>query len=232
MVEADAAHQAELSVAPALLAALPLAGRVVTGDALYCQRALCAQIRAAQGDYLFVVKANQPTLLAEVALLFDQPPPGEEFAFAFAHGSHGSRHEERRLWASPALNAYLADLLDWPDIRQVLRLERRCGERGATTRQVRHLITSLPPSVPPHRLLALARGHWAIENRLHYVRDVTCGEDASTIRSGSAPEVMAALRSTHLALLRLAGWRNIAEAHRHYAWSPGDALRLLGLTVT
>ena len=232
MVEADAAHQAELSVAPALLAALPLAGRVVTGDALYCQRALCAQIRAAQGDYLFVVKANQPTLLAEIALLFAQPPPGETFACAYTHGSHGSRCEERRLWASPALNAYLADLLDWPDIQQVLRLERVCVERGETTRQVRYLITSLPPSVPPHRLLALARGHWAIENRLHYVRDVTCGEDASTIRSGSAPEVMAALRSTHLALLRLAGWRNIAEAHRHYAWSAGQVLGLLGLTVT
>ena len=114
----------------------------------------------------------------------------------------------------------------------MLRLERLCVERGETTWQVRYLITSLPASVPPQRLLALARGHWAIENRLHYVRDVTCGEDASTIRSGSAPEVMAALRSTHLALLRLAGWRNIAEAHRHYAWSPGGALHLLGLTVT
>lgn len=181
---------------------------------------------------LFVVKANQPTLLAEVALLFEQPPPGETFAFAYSHGQHGSRYEERRLWASPALNAYLADLLDWPDLQQVLRLERVCVEHGATTRQVRYLMTSLPPSVPPARLLTLARGHWAIENRLHYVRDVTCGEDASTIRRGSAPEVMAALRSTHLALLRLAGWRNIAEAHRYYAWSPGTALRLLGLSVT
>lgn len=100
-----------------------------------------------------------------------------------------------------------------------------------TTRQVRHLITSLPASVPARRLLALARGHWAIENRLHYVRDVTCGEDASTIRSGSAPQVMAALCSAHLALLRRAGWRNIAEAHRYYAWSPGKALRLLGLAT-
>jgi len=214
------------------LAALPLAGRVVTGDALDCQRALCAQICAAQGDYLFVVKANQPTLLSEVALLFDQPPPGEEFAAAYTHGQHGSRHEERRVWASPALNAYLADLLDWPGLQQVLRLERLCVEHSQTTRQVRHLITSLPPSVPPHRLLGLVRGHWAIENRLHYVRDVTCGEDACTVRSGSAPQVLAALRSAHLALLRLAGWRTIPEAHRHYAWSPEHALRLLGLSVT
>lgn len=228
VVEADAAHQAELTLAPAILAALPLAGRVVTGDALYCQRALCGQIRAAQGHYLFVVKGNQPTLLADLALLFEQPPPGEVFASAFAHGRHGSRHEERRLWASTALNAYL----DWPGVQQVIRLERLCVERGQTTRQVRHLITSLPATVPAHRLLSLARGHWAIENRLHYVRDVTCGEDASAIRCGSAPEIMAALRSAHLALLRLAGWGNIAEAHRHYAWSPGKVLHLLGLSVT
>ena len=231
IVEADAAHQAELTLAPALLAALPLTGRVVTGDALYCQRALCAQIRAAHGDYLFVVKANQPTLLAEVALLFDHPPPGEVFATAYTHGRHGSRYEERRLWASPALTTYLADLLDWPDIQQVIRVERLCVERGVTTRQVRHLMTSVPPTVPAHHLLRLARGHWAIENRLHYVRDVTCGEDASAIRSGAAPEVMAALRNAHLALLRRAGWRNMAQAHRHYAWTPGQALRLLGLTV-
>ena len=230
-MEADAAHQAELTLAPGLLTALPLAGRVVTGDALYCQRRLCAQIQAAGGDYLFVVKANQPTLLGEVTLLFDQPPPGAVFAEAFSHGTHGSRHEQRRLWASGALTTYLATL-GWPSVGQVLRLERVTVERGVTTRQVRHLITSLPRSVPAHRLLKLARDHWAIENRLHYVRDVTCGEDASTVRSGAAPQVMSGLRSAHLALLRHAGWRNMAEAHRHYAWSPGKALRLLGLTAT
>ncbi len=230
-MEADAAHQAELTLAPGLLTALPLAGRVVTGDALYCQRRLCAQIQTAGGDYLFVVKANQPTLLGEVTLLFDQPPPGAVFAEAFSHGTHGSRHEQRRLWASGALTTYLATL-GWPSVGQVLRLERVTVERGVTTRQVRHLITSLPRSVPAHRLLKLARDHWAIENRLHYVRDVTCGEDASTVRSGAAPQVMSGLRSAHLALLRHAGWRNMAEAHRHYAWSPGKALRLLGLTAT
>lgn len=93
----------------------------MTGDALSCKRALGAQMRAAQGDDLFVVKANPPTLLSEVAVLFAQPPPDvdgegfEAFTVAFSHGRHGSRHEERRLWASAALNAYLADL-GWPSI--------------------------------------------------------------------------------------------------------------------
>lgn len=226
-METDAAHQAELSLAPAILAALPLVGRVVTGDALYCQRAVCTQIRQAHGHYLFVVKGNQPTLLEDLTLLFDQPPPGEAFAMTRSHTRHGSRHEQRQLWASTALNDYL----DWPGVQQVLRVERVCTEKGQTTHQVRYFVTSLPPTVSARQLLKLVRGHWAIENRLHYVRDVTCGEDASTIRSGSAPQVMAALRSTHLALLRLAGWSNIAEAHRHYAWSAGNVLPLLGLTL-
>ena len=86
-------QEAELSVAPALLRAVALAGRVVTGDALYCQRTLMRQILRAGGHFLFAVKANQPELAAEVALLFDQPPPGETFAVARRRGQHGSRHE-------------------------------------------------------------------------------------------------------------------------------------------
>ena len=81
-------------------------------------------------------------------------------------------------------------------------------------------------------LLPLAHRRLAIENRLHYVPDVTFEEDVSAIRSGSAPEVMVALRSAGLALLRLGGWRNIAVAHHYYVWSPGKALRLLELILT
>ena len=78
-------------------------------------------------------------------------------------------------------------------------------------------------------LLGHARGHWGIENRLHYVRDVTFGEDASQVRSAAAPEVLAALRNAVVGLLRNAGWDNIAAALRHTAWTPGAALELLGL---
>ena len=100
---------------------------------------------------------------------------------------------------------------------------------GIVTRQVRYCITRLDPSVTPATLLRHVRGHWCIENRLHYVRDVTLGEDASQVRSGAAPQVMAALRNSILALLRHAGWTNIAAALRHIAWQPGAALLLLGI---
>lgn len=223
-----------MSVAPALLRAVAprLRGRVVTGDALYCQHALCAQIRAAGAHFLFAVKDNQPGLAAEVALLFDQPPPDEVFAVARSHGRHGSRHEQRTLWASSALTPYLA-AAGWPQVQQVLRVERRVTEHGVCTREVRDFVTSLDARYTPTTFLALVRGHWLIENAAHYVRDVTLGEDASTVRSGCAPRVVAALRNTVLGLLRQRRWRNIAAALRHYAWRPvAEVLRLLGISLT
>lgn len=204
---------------------MPLRGRLLTGDALYCQAALCRQIRDAEGDYLLVVKANQPDLLWAVRTLFAAPPPGEEFATAVAWDQHGGRVERRRVWASTALAGYL----DWPGARQVLRVERRCLAKGAWTREVRYAITSLGPEVAAPALLQHVRRHWAIENRLHWVRDVTMGEDACRVRTGAAPQILAALRNTTLALARHAGWANIAAALRHYAWRPGAALALLGL---
>lgn len=224
-------QEAELSVAPTLLRAVSVAGRVVTGDALYCQHALCAQIREASGHFLFAVKDNQPGLAADVALLFDQPPPGEVFAVARSHGRHGSRHEQRTLWASSALTPYLA-AAGWPQIQQVLRVERVVTEHGVCTREVRDFVTSLDARCSPATLLEVVRGHWLIENAAHHVRDVTLGEDASTVRSGVAPRVLAALRNTVLGLLHQHHWRNIAEALRHYAWHPiSDLLRLLGICL-
>lgn len=83
----------------------------------------------------------------------------------------------------------------------------------------------------PEYLLRHVRGHWGIENRLHYVRDVTFGEDASQVRKDSAPEVMAALRNTVLGILRGAGWDSIAAALRHNAWQQHSALKLLGIST-
>ena len=213
-------------MAPAVLASLPLAGQVVTGDALYCQREVCTQIVQAGGDYLVLVKDNQPQLAEDIALLFTDPPWGEQFATAESCDRHGDRWDHRCLRASTALQGYL----DWPGAQQVCQVERVSERKGKVTHQVRYAITSLGPErATAERLLALVRGHWAIENRLHYVRDVTFGEDASQVRTGAAPQVLAALRNVVLNLLRPAGWTNIAAALRHYAWQSGAALTLLGL---
>ena len=214
-----------MTVAPAVLEAFRLERRLVTGDALYCQRALCRTLVARGGAYFFAVKANQPSLHDDLFWLFAWPVPGGRFAEAVEHRQHGDRIETRRLWVSAAL----ADYADWPGLRQVCKIERQVVCRGKTSVETAYAVTSLGPEVAPAQLLAIWRGHWAIENRLHYVRDVTFGEDASQVRSGAAPEVLAALRNVVLRLLRQAGHTNIAAALRQLAWQPGSALRLLGI---
>jgi hypothetical protein len=90
-------------------------------------------------------------------------------------------------------------------------------------------ITSLPWSqVSAAQIEALWRGHWTIENCVHYVRDVTMGEDACHMRTGNAPQTMAALRNALLSLFRRNGWSNIADALRYYAANFSQALELVG----
>ena len=187
---------------------------VVTGDALYTQRNLCEQIIAQGGDYLFIVKLNQPTLYQEIVLVFDDPPQGEVFSFAQQADRHGDRHELRRLWASGALREYSA----WPGIQQVCKVERQVERKGEKKLDVRYAVTSLGSKADASRLLRLIRGHWSIENKLHWVRDVTFGEDASQVRKNSVPEVMAGIRNVVLALLRRGGAKNIAAALRQNGW--------------
>ena len=229
-------HDAELLAAPRLLRGLPLAGSLITADALYCQRGLCRQIVASGGDYLVIVKGNQPRLYTDIALLFEAPPPETTFTAAEQRDRHGDRHEVRRLVVSGALHGYL----DWPGAQQVGQIERVVRQGQRTFTQVRYFVTSLPepdphwnqPGVTATQLLQHVRRHWCIENRLHYVRDVSFGEDACRVRSGAAPQVLAALRNAVIGLLRSAGWDNIAAGLRYNAWRPSAALELLGLTAS
>jgi predicted transposase YbfD/YdcC len=140
---------------------------------------------------------------------------------------HG-RREVRHLVASTALNDYL----DWPGLAQVLMIERRWEEWGEQKTAMRYAVTSLPPAVADARpLLALVRGHWQIENGLHYVKDVTLGEDRSLIHTGHGPSIMAILRDTVVSVLHQAGWRTIAERLRYYGGHPKEVFALLGIPL-
>jgi hypothetical protein len=132
--------------------------------------------------------------------------------------------EYRRLRATARLTGYL----DWPGVRQVCVLERTRVVRGVETAEVVFAITSLSPDeAGAVELLALARQHWEIENRLHWVRDVTLGEDACRVRTGGGPELLAGLRNAILRLIRAAGLENVAAALRRFAAHPEEALRLV-----
>lgn len=113
---------------------------------------------------------------------------------------------------------------------QVCRLERVVRRNGQQTREVAYAITSAGPEwANAEVVLEWWRGHWGIENRVHWVRDVTLGEDASRIRTESAPEVMAGLRNAAISLLRLRGVSNIAEALRENLYHVRSLLTTLGI---
>jgi predicted transposase YbfD/YdcC len=224
-------------VAPRLLRQVRslLRGRLVSGDALYCQKTLCGQIRAAGGAYLFAVKANQPDLLEDVRLLFDEPPPGERFLTARQVDQHGGRLEVRQLRASATLAAYLREA-GWEAAGLVLEVETTVRWPAHAARPVRHqvryFLTSLPAHTRPAEALRATRLHWHIENRLHWPCDVTLGEDACQVRSGHAPQALAAVRNSVVALLRGHGVSNLAAALRTNAWAgPSAVLRFLGLKL-
>ncbi len=210
------------------LSRLALAGKVVTGDALYAQRELSRYVVGRGGDYFWVVKDNQPTVKEAISLLFAEPPWGEEFTEARQAGRHGNRQEERWLRTSTALNHYL----EWPRVGQVCCLERTRTVKGTKSVERSYAITSLTPeNACPARLLDIWRNHWRIENQVHWVRDVTFDEDRCQIRTDAAPQVMAALRNLVMGLIRRTGATNVAAALRHYGWKPLEALALFGLPL-
>jgi predicted transposase YbfD/YdcC len=138
---------------------------------------------------------------------------------------HG-RLERRTLKATTALNEYL----DWPGVAQVGQIESVVQQDGKTSHEIRWFITSVPrKQADADQLLQWARGHWSIENRSHYVRDVTLGEDASRVRKGSGPEVMAAIRNAAIGFLRFTGATNIAETIRRNASQVGQLFAKLGI---
>ena len=213
-----------------LLKSLVLEGRIFTMDALLTQRTVAQTIVEAKGDYVLLAKGNQPNLEADIALVFSEPPEDDRQLHTETLDHAHGRIEHRRLTVSSALVGYS----DWPGLQQVFRLERETILRktGEIRRESVYGVTSLSPAqADPERLLSLTRHHWRIENRSHWVRDVTFDEDRSQVRRGSIPEVMAAFRNTAIGLLRVAGESNIAAACRRLAANPRSALALIGLPI-
>jgi len=112
----------------------------------------------------------------------------------------------------------------------VCRLERTVRRGAALSREVAYAITSLSLlCATPQRLLRIWRGHWAIENRSHYVRDVTFGEDACRVRSGNAPQMLAALRNASISLLHAKKVKNLTATVRNLSWQSSKTAQLLGI---
>ena len=200
-----------------------LRGVLITADALHCQRQHASYLHARGGHYLFTVKGNQPALRRALAALPWVQVPGRRRR-QVGHG----RVESRSIKVVD-LDGHPAAAL-FPHAAQAIKVVRRRRRQatGASSVEIVYAITSLDHrQADPGLLAGWIQGHWAIENAVHHVRDVTQGEGHSSVRPGSGPQVMAALRNTALNLNRLGGQTNMARAQRRASWRAGAALQTI-----
>ena len=224
----------EIVVAPHLLEQVDLKGTLVIGDAMHTQRETSSHIRKAEAHYLWTVKGNQARTEWAIEKLFVHEacqrqagaPLSKEIRIASQVKKGHGRREKRTLWASSQLNDYL----DWPDLQQVFRLERLIWheKQHGHSREVIYGMTSLPhPQATPRKLLRLVRGYWAIENGLHYRRDVTLHEDRTRLTVGQAGHVLAILNNVVIGLCLHKGQKNLAKSRRFFNAKPLLALMLI-----
>jgi predicted transposase YbfD/YdcC len=215
---ATAAKSNEIPAVRTLLATFDLEGVVVTVDAMHTQTDTATLIVRAGGDYVFTVKANQPTLYAQCKALPWKDVP--------SHSTVTTGHGRRTHRAIKVVQA--PDWVGFAGAQQVAQVRRTTTREGRKTVEVVYVITSADhTTAPPATLATWIREHWHIENRSHWVRDVTYDEDRSRIRTGNGPQVMATLQNTAISLLRLNGATNIAEATRHHATHAERPIKLL-----
>lgn len=196
----------EITAIPELLQVLDLSGCIVTIDAMGCQREFAVTIVDREGDYVFALKGNQGHLLEDVEALFEQ---AQSTNFAdIVHDYHKTvdrdhgRIEIRQCWtiSDPDCLSSLRNLAAWKELNTIVMViaERRTGDKVSL--ETRYYISSLDGNA--NRLLGATRGHWGIENSLHWVLDIAFREDECRIRKGNGAQNFAVLRHIALNLLR------------------------------
>lgn len=221
--------QNEISALKPLMTPTLITGRIFTLDAMHTQRELCAQIHRWEGGYILIAKDNQPTLHEDIADLFeDRTPDRRSWVEAETWEKGHGRLEHRQIICSPDLNDWFGK--DWQGIAQVFRLQRTtCVLKESTLRQQTvYGLSNLPMNqVQAPQMLQLIRAHWRIENRLHWRRDVTLGEDGCQTRTGGMPSILARLNSAVLSLMDCLGVSNVARQTRYFDAHVEQALQLL-----
>lgn len=228
----------EITALPQLLRALELSGCIVTLDAMGCQKEIAKEIKEADADYVLALKGNQGQCYEEIKSYLDdavarhhETAPAKKNAVPLAcketvEKDHG-RLETRRYWQSGELD-WFAARGEWEGLRSVGVVEsvRQVGE-GVPTVERRYYLSSLEVDV--EKLARAVRGHWAIENSLHWVLDVQCGEDRSRARAGHAAENLGTLRRMALNLLNQdrTKKRGIKGKQLNASWDHAYLLRLL-----
>ena len=211
----------EIPMFPVLLDRIDITGAVITADAMHAQRGHATYLAGRGAHFLLTVKRNQPGLHAQLAAL-----PWRQVPVADDTRERGHGRDERRVIKVTAVAAGLA----FPHAAQAIQIvrRRRISGKKKWSRETVYAITSLTAiQATPAELAAIIRGHWAIEDRLHWIRDMDYDEDRSQVRTASGPRVMATMRNLALTILRLAGYASIAAALRHQARRPERPLRTI-----
>jgi predicted transposase YbfD/YdcC len=233
----------EITAVPQLLRTLELSGCIVTLDAMGCQKNIAKEIKEADADYVLALKGNQGTVHHEVKAFLDQtvaeaqaqPSAGLSTSIAAARlvskkiveKDHG-RLETREYFQSAELG-WFADKNQWEGLQSVGMVQATREINGQISTERRYYLSSLPLDI--ERFARAVRGHWGIENKLHWVMDVRFGEDQSRARNGHAAENLATLRRLALNLLKTdkTKKRGIRGKQNNASWDHAYLLRLLGV---
>jgi predicted transposase YbfD/YdcC len=209
----------EIALFTTLLDRLDIQDAVITADALHAQREHATYLHRRGAHYLLIVKRNQPTLHAQLAAL-----PWRDVPKAYDKRERGHGRTERRTLKVTAVAAFLAS----PHAAQAIQIVRRRKLKGKWSRETCYAVTSLTVTQATcAQLAAIIRGHWGIEDRLHWVRDIDFDEDRSQVRTAAGPRVMASLRNLAITIVRLSGAASIAAALRYHARQPSRPLRTI-----
>ena len=234
--DGQAAGDNEITALPRLLDLLDLRGKTVSIDAIGCQRSLAAKVLEKQADYVLCVKENQPTLHAKLKALLDEAVldggAGMNLSsFQEVDGDHG-RIETRQVWASDQVQ-HLRLPEPWPGLASVAcvrRVREVIGVGGESSDERSYYVSSLKGTgADAHALGEAIRGHWGIENRLHWHLDVSFGEDACRVRKGHGAENFSRLRRIALNLLQreTTNRRGIKIKRQRAGWDHDYLLRVL-----
>ena len=198
----------EITAVPALLELLDVRGAVLSLDAMHCQTKTAQAIRKAEADYLLAIKKNQKSLYEDVKLFFDDAIEQDD-THVLTHtmepdNGHG-RLDERTVWATSEVGWLCRRHPDWPDLRGIVCVQSKRTDfaTGKVSSERRFYLTSLDPAeVGIQRLGDLIRGHWSVENNLHWCLDVSFGDDRCRVRKDHGPENLAALKRLSLSLVK------------------------------
>ena len=209
-----------------VLEALDLTGKTITTDALLTPRTLAAYLLEHDAHYVFTVKDNQPTLLADIRLIFEgRAQPDFRESLTLAHG----RIEQRAIWTTTRLNAYL----NFPGVGQAFVIERHtvAKKTGKTsTETVYGLTDHTPDRADAAAILAFNRGHWTIENSCHYILDWNWDEDRCTLRTGHGPANITALRRFAIGAIKAKSRDTVAATLQRLARNVRLVFDYLGMT--